>query len=66
MLADGVHAVHVAMGENFTFGFKAAGTMATLPAMAAAHGMTAETVPLLRLGERDRELHLDPRGPRGR
>jgi riboflavin kinase / FMN adenylyltransferase len=52
VLADGVHAVHVAMGENFTFGFKAAGTMATLPGMAAAHGMTAETVPLLRLGAR--------------
>lgn len=52
VLAEGVHAVHVAMGENFTFGFKAAGTMATLPAMAAAHGLTAEAVPLLRLGER--------------
>ncbi|HYJ62021.1 MAG TPA: bifunctional riboflavin kinase/FAD synthetase [Actinomycetota bacterium] len=52
VLVQGVHAVHVAMGENFTFGFKAAGTMATLPAMAAAHGMTAEAVPLVRLGDR--------------
>jgi riboflavin kinase/FMN adenylyltransferase len=52
ILRDGVHAVHAAMGANFTFGFKALGTMETLPVLAAAHGMTAETVPLLRIGER--------------
>jgi len=52
ILAEGVHAVHAAMGENFTFGFKAAGTMGTLPALAAAHGITAEAVPLLQLGGR--------------
>jgi riboflavin kinase/FMN adenylyltransferase len=40
------------MGANFTFGYKALGTMHDLPALAAPHGLTAETVPLLRLGER--------------
>jgi riboflavin kinase / FMN adenylyltransferase len=52
VLAHGVHAVHAAMGANFTFGFKALGTMETLPAIAEPHGMTAETVPLLELGGR--------------
>jgi riboflavin kinase/FMN adenylyltransferase len=47
VLAGGVHAVHLAMGANFTFGFKALGTMETLPALAAPFGVTAETVPLL-------------------
>ena len=31
VLAGGVHAVHAAMGSNFTFGFKALGTMEALP-----------------------------------
>jgi riboflavin kinase/FMN adenylyltransferase len=52
ILVRGVHAVHAAMGANFTFGYKALGTMHDLPALAAPHGLTAETVPLLRLGER--------------
>jgi riboflavin kinase/FMN adenylyltransferase len=52
VLADGVHAVHVAMGENFRFGFRAEGTMATLPGLARPHGITVETVPLLHIGER--------------
>jgi riboflavin kinase / FMN adenylyltransferase len=52
VLARGVHAVHVAMGENFTFGFKALGTMETLPPLAATHDMTAEAVPLLELDGR--------------
>ncbi|HSL11317.1 MAG TPA: bifunctional riboflavin kinase/FAD synthetase [Actinomycetota bacterium] len=52
VLAGGVHAVHAAMGENFRFGFKALGTMETLPTLAEPSGMTAETVPLLRLGDR--------------
>lgn len=52
VLVDGVHAVHAAMGANFTFGFKALGNMENLPALAAPHGLTAETVPLLQLGER--------------
>lgn len=52
VLADGVHAVHVAMGANFTFGFKAQGTMQTLPGLAAPHGITVETGALLEVGER--------------
>jgi riboflavin kinase/FMN adenylyltransferase len=52
VLVDGLHAIHLAMGENFTFGFRAAGTMQTLPAMAAPHGVTVEPVPLLRVGDR--------------
>ena len=52
VLAEGVHAVHAAMGRNFTFGFKALGTMETLPALAAPYGMTVGTVPLYDLGGR--------------
>ncbi len=35
VLVGGVHARHAAMGTNFTFGFKAEGTVATLPSMGA-------------------------------
>lgn len=52
VLVRGVHAVHAAMGSNFTFGFKALGTMENLPAMAESHRVSVETVPLLELGER--------------
>ena len=38
VLVNGVHAVHAAMGANFTFGFKALGTMETLPALAGPSG----------------------------
>lgn len=52
VLVDGVHASHAVMGENFTFGFRAAGTIATLPAMGAPYGLTAEGVALVRSGDR--------------
>ena len=52
VLVDGVHARHAAMGANFTFGYKAAGTVATLPEMGAPYGLTAEGVPLFELGGR--------------
>lgn len=52
VLAGGVHAVHAAMGRNFTFGFKALGTMDTLLTLGAPHGLTAETVPLVELDGR--------------
>ena len=42
VLVGGVHASHAVMGENFTFGHKAAGTIATLPEMGAPYGLTAE------------------------
>jgi riboflavin kinase/FMN adenylyltransferase len=47
VLVGGLHAVHAAMGANFTFGYKAAGTIDTLPTIGASHGLTAEGVPLL-------------------
>lgn len=52
VVAHGLHARHVAMGANFTFGFKAFGTMENLPELAAPFGITAESVPLLQLDGR--------------
>ena len=46
VLVDSVHAVHAAMGANFTFGFKALGTIENLPELGAPLGLTAEAVPL--------------------
>ncbi len=51
-LVGGVHAQHAAMGANFTFGFKARGTMETLPELGAPFGLTAESVPLVELDGR--------------
>ena len=52
VLVDGVHAVHAVMGANFTFGFKAAGTIEMLPSMGEPYGLTAEPVGLLELDGR--------------
>jgi riboflavin kinase/FMN adenylyltransferase len=52
VLADGVHAVHVAMGANFTFGFRALGTMGTLPVLGAPFGLEVETVGLVEIDGR--------------
>jgi riboflavin kinase/FMN adenylyltransferase len=52
VLAGGVHAVYAVMGANFTFGFKAAGTIETLPAMGAGYGLGVEGVDLLQIGGR--------------
>ncbi len=52
VLVAGVHAVHAAMGANFTFGFKALGTMENLPQLGEPLGLTAEAVPLVELGGR--------------
>ncbi|MGH3028776.1 MAG: bifunctional riboflavin kinase/FAD synthetase, partial [Gaiellaceae bacterium] len=52
VLVDGLHAAHCAMGANFTFGFKAAGTVETLPAMGEPYGLTAEGVSLFELDGR--------------
>ncbi len=40
------------MGGNFTFGFKALGTMEALPVLGAPFGLTAETVGLVAVDER--------------
>jgi riboflavin kinase/FMN adenylyltransferase len=52
VLVHGVHARHAAMGANFTFGFKAFGTMDNLPEFGEPFGLTAESVGLLQAGER--------------
>jgi riboflavin kinase/FMN adenylyltransferase len=52
VLVAGLHAEHAAMGANFTFGHKAAGTIETLPQMGAPHGLTSEGVPLLEVDGR--------------
>jgi len=52
VLVHGVHASHAVMGENFTFGHKAAGTIQTLPGMGAPYGLSAEGVALVQTGGR--------------
>ena len=52
VLVDGLHARHAVMGANFTFGHKAAGTIATLPRLGAPFGLTAEGVGLVELDGR--------------
>ena len=49
ILVSGVHAVHAAMGANFTFGFKALGTMENLSQLGGALGLTSEAVPLVEI-----------------
>jgi riboflavin kinase/FMN adenylyltransferase len=52
VLVEGVHAQHAVMGANFTFGFKALGTMETLPTLGSPLGLTAEAVPLVQIDAR--------------
>lgn len=52
VLVDGVHADHAVMGANFTFGFRALGTIGNLPTLGAPFGLTAQTVQLVQKGER--------------
>ena len=49
ILVGGVHAVHAAMGANFTFGFKALGTMENLSQVGRPFGLTSEAVPLVEI-----------------
>ncbi|MFI5056378.1 MAG: bifunctional riboflavin kinase/FAD synthetase [Actinomycetota bacterium] len=49
ILVGGVHAVHAAMGANFTFGFKALGTMENLSQLGGPFGLTSEAVPLVEI-----------------
>ena len=46
VLVDGLHAVHARVGANFTFGHRAAGTVATLREVGEPLGMTADVVGL--------------------
>lgn len=52
VLADGLHAVHAAMGVNFTFGYRAMGTVESLKELGAPFGLTAEAVSLLEVDGR--------------
>jgi riboflavin kinase/FMN adenylyltransferase len=52
VLVDGLHAVHVAVGGDFTFGHRAAGTLQTLRELGPDLGFTAEEVPPFELDGR--------------
>ncbi len=52
VLAEGLHAEHVVVGANFTFGHEARGTVETLRTLGPAHGLTAEELPILELDGR--------------
>ncbi len=52
VLGEGAHARHVVIGRNFTFGHKAAGTIATLLEHGGGFGFTAEAVELVEIDGR--------------
>jgi riboflavin kinase/FMN adenylyltransferase len=52
VLVGGLHAVHARVGANFTFGHRAAGTVATLSDVGTPLGMTADEVGLFELDGR--------------
>ena len=52
VLVGGLHAVHARVGANFTFGHRAAGTVATLNDVGVPLGMTADEVGLFELDGR--------------
>ncbi|WQD12368.1 MAG: hypothetical protein U1U88_000258 [Lawsonella clevelandensis] len=59
VLVDRLHAEHVVVGENFTFGARAAGTPETLTQLGEEYGFTTEVVPSLRRGTHSVQ-HLHP------
>jgi riboflavin kinase/FMN adenylyltransferase len=52
ILVKGLDAKHVVVGENFTFGYRAAGTVDVLRVLGRERGFTAEGMGLTRLGDR--------------
>jgi riboflavin kinase / FMN adenylyltransferase len=52
ILVKGLDARHVTVGQNFTFGFRASGTVDSLTDLGAERGFSIEAMPLLRLGGR--------------
>jgi riboflavin kinase/FMN adenylyltransferase len=52
VLIGGLHAVHARVGANFTFGHRAAGTVATLREVGEPLGMTADEVGLFEIDGR--------------
>src|SRR3954454_24466479 len=53
VLVEQLHAAHVVVGENFTYGHRAAGTVATLTVEGRRFGFAVEGVPLASLAEGD-------------
>ncbi len=53
ILVDGLAARHVAVGDNFTFGFRAAGTVPVLRDLGAERGFDVDGVGLMTIGERE-------------
>jgi riboflavin kinase / FMN adenylyltransferase len=49
ILADGLHARHVVVGTNFTFGHKAAGNLEVLAELGPSHGYTVEGMSVVKL-----------------
>lgn len=49
VLVDGLHAGHVVVGSNFTFGFEARGDLDTLRELGGAHAFSVEGVPLFEI-----------------
>ena len=49
ILVGGIHAVHAVVGANFTFGYRATGTVENLPDLGRPHGLTCEGVPLVEI-----------------
>jgi len=52
VLVEGLHAEHVVVGANFTFGHKGFGTVSTLEDLGRTLGFAAEGVPLLEIDGR--------------
>jgi riboflavin kinase / FMN adenylyltransferase len=52
VLVRGLRCRHVAVGANFTFGHRAAGTVATLAGLGAVHGFTTEGAETVAVGGR--------------
>jgi riboflavin kinase/FMN adenylyltransferase len=52
VLVEGLRARHIVVGANFTFGFKALGTVEMLSEVGPSHGFTTERVELIHLGGR--------------
>ena len=52
VFVEGLRMQHAVVGVDFTFGFKALGTVEMLTEVGPAHGFTAERVELVHLGDR--------------
>jgi riboflavin kinase / FMN adenylyltransferase len=58
VLVERLHAAQVVVGQNFTYGHKAAGTVATLAAEGRRFGFTVEGVPLRNVDEDDEAVTI--------